>query len=846
MAEAYTQRLSLVVSGLSSDTFSVVRMSGREAISELFRFEVLAVADDCELGFETLAGKNATLTIRRLGQSRSIHGMLEEIELRDVTPQGQFVYRAVLVPRLQRLALTRQNQIHGTATPVSVREVLEHELSASQLKGAPAAAVSGRLGLDDFELRLTHTYPQRDYIVQYDESDFAFISRLCEHYGIFYFFSHETGRDVVVYGDSRVAFPTTGGTGSVRFRTASGLANAAEAAVFRFAGRSALLPAQVCLRDYNYRLPNLTLEVDEVVDPKGHGVVVEYGSHFRTPQEGRDLARVRAQELASRKMVFDGASDSVDLTAGAVFDLTDHFCESFNGGYLITWIEHEATQAIPGIAEFSGPGHETGYRNRFECLPKSVDFRPARRTPKPKMAGLSNATVDGSGSGQRAELDGSGRYKIRQQFDQRGEAAGQASRYMRKAEPYGGANSGMHFPLLKGTEVVLACVNGDPDRPLIVGAMQNTQHPSVVTSRTSTKNRMRTTSGTLFEIDDGSASGGGGGSGAGTGAALAPQRALEGSGAEATRPPESGDARAAERLLEQRAEAEIQTSGDSSAAYARLHITSGIETYWRLGSQPDDSTEDSITPDMSDMDGGQYAGGGGVFEYSVSDRTSLVKGSSYTQVDGKRLDYVAGDRRESSANHNIVSKGKYETVAKSVVIQARNRTLTDNESPSVSAADGDIMLKATGDLNSEVGGNFNQNITGDGIAHIQGTDLSQTWGSTADFMMGSAIQMTLGSEIQINVSSAIAIAAGMKFELFLGVAYAFRIGPSFELSTSAAIELKTISDIKNKTSEITSVAAKVGAAPLKLLTSTAEVTSQGVTAMTEGIKAKLTSMNVTV
>ena len=89
-----------------------------------------------------------------------------------------------------------------------------------------ASSVSGRLGMYDFELWLTQEYPQRDYIVQFDESDLAFISRLCENYGIFYYFTHDNGRDVAVFGDSRVAFPHAAGPGSVAYRPASGLANA--------------------------------------------------------------------------------------------------------------------------------------------------------------------------------------------------------------------------------------------------------------------------------------------------------------------------------------------------------------------------------------------------------------------------------------------------------------------------------------------------------------------------------------------------------------------------------------------------------------------------------------------
>jgi hypothetical protein len=113
-------------------------------------------------------------------------------------------------------------------------------------------------------------------------------------------------------------------------------------------------------------------------------------------------------------------------------------------------------------------------------------------------------------------------------------------------------------------------------------------------------------------------------------------------------------------------------------------------------------------------------------------------------------------------------------------------------------------------------------------------------------MMGSAISMTLGSEITINLSSAISITSGIKFELFLGIAYAFRIGPSFELSTSPAVELSAISDITTKSSEIQSVAAKVGAAPLQLLTSAATVAQNVIQAAVGSIKAKVTGADVTV
>ena len=788
MVDTYLQKLAFEVSGGPSGSFAVYRMSGREAISEPFRFEVDLVSNDPDLTLDGYVGKEAVLTITRLEQTRKVHGMVESMELLGSTPQSTFAYRAVLVPRLKRLALTRQNQIHGTAAPVSVREVLNDELSANSLKGSPASSVSGRLGMYDFELWLTQEYPQRDYIVQFDESDLAFISRLCENYGIFYYFTHDNGRDVAVFGDSRVAFPHAAGPGSVAYRPASGLANAAEASVFRFSCRSSLVPALVCLRDYNYRIPTVSLEVEETVDPNGHGVVVEFGTHFRDPDEGRALARVRAQELLSRKQVFQGASDSVHMVAGAVFDLSDHFRRDFNTGYLLTWVEHEATQALPGIAEFTGAEHQTAYRNRFECLPKTVEFRPARTTPKPSMAGLSNAVVDASGSGQRAELDATGRYKIRQQFDQRGEGDGQASRYMRKAEPYGGANTGMHFPLLKGTEVVLACVNGDPDRPIIVGALQNDQYPSVVTSRGNTKNRIRTTSGATLEIEDGPASSGGGGSGASSGATLAPQRALEG--------PLAAPHLSAQPLAGQRPQADSTSSGGSTSSYVRLQVTAGTDSYWRLGSKPTDTAEDSRTPGMSDMSGGGDAGGAGFFAYTAGDASALVDGASYSQVGADRLDCVVADRRMSATNHNAVAKAQYQVIAKGISVEASKATLSDNASPAA-AADGDIDIVAAATANLTTGVDFIQTVGGKLTIKVTGDVSIETKGamtvkSSGDMTLDSSGDLTVKSSgnMTLDAGGSMTVKSGSSMSLSSGSGLTGKAGTALDLKGGTTMSIK--------------------------------------------------------
>ena len=83
--------------------------------------------------------------------------------------------------------------------------MIRSELTAEWLRG-PGSAVAGLLAANDYEVRLSRTYPLRDYIVQYEESDLNFICRLAESQGIFFFFDHSTGKDIVIFGDSRIAF----------------------------------------------------------------------------------------------------------------------------------------------------------------------------------------------------------------------------------------------------------------------------------------------------------------------------------------------------------------------------------------------------------------------------------------------------------------------------------------------------------------------------------------------------------------------------------------------------------------------------------------------------------------
>ncbi len=501
MASGDDVTLRLSVDGHESIAYSVFKVVGEEEISCLFEFVIDFTAPVPFQDLPTFVHRSATLEIARAGHARTIAGMVSEIREFGASPDRRFILRLTLLPRLYRLSLSRQNQVFATERAMTVPEVIEAELTANALTGLAVQGIAGRLDTSDYRMLLDDGYPEREYMVQLNETDLDFICRWAERDGIFFFFRVENGKDVVIFGDRRVVFDDEGVT--LPSRSVSGLLDRQESAVLHFNSTVKALPKKIILRDHNYRLPSVPLTVEAEVDPEGHGTVVEHGGYFSTDKEGRRLAQIRAEEMLCRRRLFSGTSNFVGMMAGGHFTLQDHFPTVVDGAYLVTKVCHEITRTTSEIANHADAPFETAYSNSFECIPNSAEYRPERRTPWPKMPGLTKARIDGESDGRRAELDHEGRYRIRRNADMRYVADGQASLPVRKAEPFGGDQIGMHMPLLKGTEIVLSHVNGDPDRPMIIGAIPNTLHPSQVTGKASHKNRIKTPSGVTMEIDDG-------------------------------------------------------------------------------------------------------------------------------------------------------------------------------------------------------------------------------------------------------------------------------------------------------------------------------------------------------
>jgi type VI secretion system secreted protein VgrG len=476
------------VSTLGPDTFQVLAYTGEETLSQPFQYAIELGSDDGEIAFADVINQPATLTTLRDGTEVPVCGVV--VDFREEGPStgmGRFRYRATLAPRLWRLSLGFQTRIFQDATP--------EEIVTQVLKDADVPASS-------FRFDLKASYAPRDYCVQYQETNLAFVSRLLEHEGIQYFFEHADGEDVLVMTDDRSHNPAIADPSTVAFNTRQGTVPGDES-VYRFVGHERIVTGAVVLKDYNDRTPETTLEVESRINPDMPGLRYEYGQHFADSEEGRRLARVRNEELECQRRVLHGESDCAALRPGHTFSLTGHYRGDTDGEYLVTSVQHRGAHSA-ARAEFSdnGTSDEPVYRNTFTCIPAEVPYRPPRTTPIPQVPGVMTARTESIG-GDYPFVDEDGRYRLKMDFDRRANTgSGKATPPIRRTQMHTGPNHGMHFGEHADTEMIWACLNGDPDRPLALSSVPNPSQKSPVVAENKAQNVIRTKAGNQLVMDD--------------------------------------------------------------------------------------------------------------------------------------------------------------------------------------------------------------------------------------------------------------------------------------------------------------------------------------------------------
>jgi len=314
------------------------------------------------------------------------------------------------------------------------------------------------LGFSDYRLSLFYRYEQREYCVQYEETAFNFVSRLMEDEGLFYFFEHHEDKHVLVIGDDLGEHQPCPGIPTARFLQVINDTQP-ENAVTECYFSQQLTTGKYAVDDFNFETPARDLKTS--IDSETHPFrVYEYGAGFSNRDQGEHKVRCRLEGCTTAQQLLEGQGHCFSFIAGYQFTLTNHPRRDFNQEYVLRWLSHSLSL--------------THYSNAFHAVPATVAFRPAVVTPKPRIVSTQTAIVTGPG-GEEIWTDKYGRIKVQFHWDQDGQYDENSSCWVRVNQSWAGKGwGGIWIPRI-GQEVIISFINGDPDRPLVTGAVYNAQ-----------------------------------------------------------------------------------------------------------------------------------------------------------------------------------------------------------------------------------------------------------------------------------------------------------------------------------------------------------------------------------
>jgi type VI secretion system VgrG family protein len=482
--------------GSQTKELTILYFTGQEGISELFNFDLELKSDDIELDADGVVNQSCKIEVYYGDNAtplRVIHGFINEFEDVNYFPDST-LYRAKVVPRVWQLGHFETNEVY-------LKETIEQTLTVIL---EDASFVKDQ----DFRFELSRTYRAWPFRLQYNETHLDYLQRIIEREGIYYYFEHTNDSDVMVFCDNNQALPKiekSAQADNVVFQANSGVYVDSHAnTINSIICKRHTLPKKVTLRDFNDETPSLDIRGEFVINSTGVGDINLYGLNIVSPEEGQALAEIHANAYLSHQKTYIGQGDVANMIVGHIFSLQDHPRDSFNQlNYLLESIEHEGANLNQYQALHSDVAAPVNYTNSFSALSTEHEYAPKRQTVAPEINGTLNAVIDSEADSGYAELDDTGRYKVKLPFDRKDRNGGKASHWVRMMQPYGGANEGMHFPLHNNTRVLLGFIGGDPDRPFISGTINDSgEQQSIVTAENQSNNLIKTASGNKIELED--------------------------------------------------------------------------------------------------------------------------------------------------------------------------------------------------------------------------------------------------------------------------------------------------------------------------------------------------------
>lgn len=433
------------------------KLSGREALSESFALTVTVLGTDARIDRSSLLGKAITVTIptENLLTSRYINGKITRVGVSatEISGTRYAVYALTVEPDLWPMKRDHNLRIFQNQTVPQIVKTLLGEYQVN------------------IEDKLTGSYRVWEYCVQYQESSFAFISRLMELEGISYHFRHEADKHTMVLTDAVEQHVPFTGYENIPYHVTGSGGSTDEEGISQWALEDSVTPGIYSLDDYDFRKPNAWLyqaRQNPVSPAPGSIDVYDWPGRFVEHGHGEFYARIRQERWQVEHQQVYGTGTAIGIAPGYTFTLLNAPFFSDNGEYLTI----SADYMYEENRYASGSDGETIHRTDFTVIPSSIPFRPAFSAQWPRTGGPQTAKVVGP-SGESIWTDKYGRVKVKFHWDRLAKGDDTSSCWVRVSSAWAGQGyGGVQIPRV-GDEVVVDFINGDPDRPIITGRVYN-------------------------------------------------------------------------------------------------------------------------------------------------------------------------------------------------------------------------------------------------------------------------------------------------------------------------------------------------------------------------------------
>jgi type VI secretion system secreted protein VgrG len=447
------EQLVAISTPLGDDKLSLRKAKIQEALGEPFTIEVELVSDDENISLDDILGQNVTIRLETEDESRFFNGIVTEFFQKENIAKNA-CYGAIIRPWFWLLTLSENCRIFQEKSyPEIIKKVFEG------------------LGFSDFEDKLSATYDKQDYVVQFNESDFNFVSRIMEQEGIFYFFEHTNGKHSLIMADDSSAMTNVGQVPFIELEDESRHIDVI--GIKSWENYRKVRTGGVGLTNFDFTLPSKNLNAI-TTDPKTASLSSLQKFNF----PGKYLERVKGSDytkilMQKENVSYDQKSAQGNfrkLYAGAQFELTGHHRDDQNTNYLIT--HFSCLLLADDYIATSTNNDDQLFESQFTVVPDNVVYRPQMTSTKPKMTGPQTATVVGK-SGEEIWTDKYGRIKVLFHWDREAKADENSSCWIRVSQTWAGKGWGSVYIPRIGQEVLVDFIHGDPDNPIVIGSVYN-------------------------------------------------------------------------------------------------------------------------------------------------------------------------------------------------------------------------------------------------------------------------------------------------------------------------------------------------------------------------------------